>query len=82
MLSQIDFNATILIRDNKIYIPILGLIFNNINGKQSEEVKLDFSNNRLNVGDILYNDINKYNEFCSNNEKLYIKTLVDDIFSN
>ena len=60
MLSQIDFNATILIRDNKIYIPILGLIFNNINGKQSEEVKLDFSNNRLNVGDILYNDINKY----------------------
>ena len=27
-------------------------------------------------------DINKYNEFCSNNEKLYIKTLVDDIFSN
>ena len=27
-------------------------------------------------------NINKYNEFCSNNEKLYIKTLVDDIFSN
>ena len=27
-------------------------------------------------------DINKYNEYCSNNEKLYIKTLVDDIFSN
>ena len=27
-------------------------------------------------------DINKYNDFCSNNEKLYIKTLVDDIFSN
>lgn len=60
MLSHIDFNATMLIRDNKIYIPILGLIFNNINGKQSEEVKLDFSNNTLNVGDILYNDIHKY----------------------
>ena len=27
-------------------------------------------------------DINKYNEFCVKNEKLYIKTLVDDIFSN
>ena len=27
-------------------------------------------------------DINKYNEFCGNNEKKYIKTLVDDIFSN
>jgi hypothetical protein len=27
-------------------------------------------------------NINKYNEYCSNNEKLYIKTLVDDIFSN
>ena len=25
-------------------------------------------------------DINKYNEFCSNNEKKYIRTLVDDIF--
>jgi hypothetical protein len=27
-------------------------------------------------------DINKYNDFCSKNEKNYIKTLVDDIFSN
>ena len=25
-------------------------------------------------------DINKYNEFCYNNEKIYIRTLVDDIF--
>jgi hypothetical protein len=25
-------------------------------------------------------DIYKYNEFCNNNEKLYIKTLIDDIF--
>ena len=25
-------------------------------------------------------DIDKYNEFCNNNEKLYIKTLIDDIF--
>ena len=27
-------------------------------------------------------DINKYNEYCINNEKLYIKTLIDDIFNN
>ena len=25
-------------------------------------------------------DIDKYNNFCNNNEKLYIKTLIDDIF--
>ena len=25
-------------------------------------------------------DIYKYNEFCNNNEKLYINTLIDDIF--
>jgi hypothetical protein len=27
------------------------------------------------------NDTNKYNEYCSINEKLYIKTLVDDLYS-
>jgi hypothetical protein len=80
MLSQIDFNATILIRDNKIYIPILGLIFNNINGKQSEEVQLDFTSNTLKVGDILCNDINKYVNLANQggvhthleNENIYI----------
>ena len=60
MLSQIDFNATILIRDNKIYIPILGLIFNNLNDNHSEEVKLDFTSNTLNVGNTLFNNVGKY----------------------
>ena len=27
-------------------------------------------------------DINKYNEYCTNNENMYIKTLIDDIFNN
>jgi hypothetical protein len=27
-------------------------------------------------------DINKYNEYCVNNENMYIKTLIDDIFNN
>jgi HEXXH motif-containing protein len=80
MLSQIDFNATMLIRDNKIYIPILGLIFNNINGKQSEEVQLDFTSNTLKVGDILCNDIHKYINLANQggvhthleNENIYI----------
>jgi len=80
MLSQIDFKATMLIREHKIYIPILGLIFNNINGKITEEVKLDFSTNTLYVGDILYNDINKYINFANQgginshleNENIYI----------
>ena len=60
MLSQIDFNATILIRDNKIYIPILGLIFNNLNDNHSEEVKLDFTSNTLTVGNTLFNNVGKY----------------------
>ena len=80
MLSQIDFNATMLIRDNNIYIPILGLIFNNINGKQSEEVQLDFTSNTLKVGDILCNDIRKYINLANQggvhthleNENIYI----------
>lgn len=80
MLSQIDFNATMLIRDKKIYIPILGLIFNNINGKISQEVKLDFSTNTLKVGDILYNDLHKYINLANQgginshleNENIYI----------
>jgi len=80
MLSQIDFNATMLIRDNNIYIPILGLIFNNINGKQSEEVQLDFTSNTLKVGDILCNDIQKYINLANQggvhthleNENIYI----------
>jgi HEXXH motif-containing protein len=80
MLSQIDFNATMLIRDNNIYIPILGLIFNNINGKISQEVKLDFSTNTLKVGDILYNDLHKYINLANQgginshleNENIYI----------
>ena len=60
MLSQIEFNSTCLIRENKIYIPILGLIFNNLNGNQSEKVILDFSTNTFKVGNILYDNIKKY----------------------
>lgn len=59
LLSKIDFDSSILLRDRKLYIPILGVIFENLSDEIIINTKFEFSKNNLilKIGSKIFNNI-------------------------